>query len=139
MSKATVPRVPVDNWEEHRAEWIDAVERLIADADAWATKRGWWVQRENKAVSDDEERIGTYHVPMLRIQTPTARFIVEPIARYVVAAEGRVDLAVFPSYHSVAIVRRSGNWQMISDGAGRAKRWSEDAFVKTVDSLASKA
>ncbi|HVA49177.1 MAG TPA: hypothetical protein VNH11_22630 [Pirellulales bacterium] len=69
----------------------------------------------------------------------TARLIVEPIARYVVGAEGRVDLAVFPSYHSVAIVRRDNDWQLLPDGAGRARPWSEDAFVKAVASLATKA
>ena len=139
MSKGTLPQSPVENWQDERAEWIGAVERLIADVEAWATKRGWWVHREDKTVSDDDQRIGTYHAPMLRIQTPTARLILEPIARYVVGAEGRVDLAIFPSYHSVAIVRRDDGWQMLSDRTGRAKRWSENAFVKTVESLTSKA
>lgn len=142
MSKVTLPQSPVEKWQDERAEWIGAVERLMADVEAWATKRGWWVHREDKIVSDDDQRIGTYQAPMLRIQTPTARFILEPIARYVVGADGRVDLAVFPSYHSAVIVRRDGGWQMLSDRAdraGRARRWSEDAFVKTIKLLTSNA
>jgi hypothetical protein len=140
MSKAVLPRVPVENWEAQRAEWIGAVERLIADVEAWATKRGWWIQREDKTVSADDDRIGVYQAPMLRIQTPTSRLIMEPIARYVVGACGRVDLAVFPSYHSVAVVRRDKVWQIDAlQNRSRPRPWSEQAFMKAVDHLASKA
>ena len=118
--------------------WIDAVEHIVAEVESWATKCGWWVEREMKQVSDDDDRIGTDQVPMLRLQTPHSRLIFEPIARYVVGAQGRVDLAVFPSYHSVAIVRRDDGWRIVDD-ANRSTRWSENAFVKTAAGLAEKA
>ena len=139
MSKGTLPRLPVENWEEQRAEWIEAVERLVAEAEAWSAGRGWWIERAAKTVSDDDERIGIYQVPMLRIQTPTSRLILEPIARFVVGGRGRVDLAVFPSYHSVAIVRRDPGWQLDTGIAGRAVPWSEEAFFDAALQLAGNA
>ena len=138
MSKGTLPRSRVENWKEDRAEWLEAAEQIVAEAESWAAKRGWWVEREMKDVSDDQDRIGTYQVPMLRIQTPNLRLIFEPIARYVVGARGRVDLAVFPSYHSLAIVRRDDGWRIVDD-ANRSTAWSEKAFVKAAAQLAGKA
>lgn len=138
MSKGTLPRSPVENWQEQRAEWLEAVEQIVGEAESWAAKRGWWVEREMKDVSDDEDRIGTYRAPMLRIQTPNSRLIFEPIARYVVGARGRVDLAVFPSYHSAAIVRRDDGWRILDD-ANRSTAWSEKSFVKAATRLAGKA
>lgn len=138
MSKGTLPRAPAENWEEQRAEWLEAIEQIVGEVQSWATSRGWWVEREMKNVSDDDDRIGTYQVPMLRIQTPSSRLIFEPIARYVVGARGRVDLAVFPSYHSVAVVRRDDGWRIVDD-ANRSTAWSEKAFVKSAEGLAEKA
>lgn len=138
MSKAAPMRATNEIKEEERAEWLAAVERLVAEAESWCARRGWWSERELKTVTDDDDCLGAYLVPMLRIQTPKSRFVFEPIARYVVGAQGRIDLAVFPSYHSAAIVRRGDGWQIVDD-ANQTEQWSEEAFIETAARLAGKA
>lgn len=140
MPENTLPRSPVEHWERERAEWVAAVTRLVDEAQQWSSKRGWWVHRESKTVTDDDDRIGTYEVPLLRIQTPNARLLVEPIARYVVGALGRIDLAVFPSYHCVPILRRNDGWWIGSnDRPEQAARWSEESLVERATRLVSHA
>lgn len=138
MQKSTLPQLPVDQSNE-RAEWIEAVERIVSEAESWGRNRGWWVEREMKNVSDDDDRIGAYRVPMLRIQTANSRLVLEPIARYVVGGKGRVDLAVFPSYHNVAIVRRDDGWWLAGDKGSSPAPWSEEAFVQLAAQLAGNA
>ena len=38
MEVSTLPRRPVENWEAVRDEWVAAVERIVDDAEAWATR-----------------------------------------------------------------------------------------------------
>ncbi|HEX7449591.1 MAG TPA: hypothetical protein VF306_18685 [Pirellulales bacterium] len=134
-----MPNAPVEHWEQERADWIAAVTRLMDDVEHWAARRDWWVQRETKTVADDDDQIGAYEAPMLRIQTPTARLVVEPIARYVVGALGRIDLAVFPSYRSVPIVRRPDGWWIGTSDQGDGKSpWSEESFFETATRLAAR-
>ncbi|HUY34618.1 MAG TPA: hypothetical protein VMV69_17875 [Pirellulales bacterium] len=138
MPEQTLPRVPVENWERIRADWIADVTKLADDVEAWAIKRGWWVGRESLTLTED--RIGSYEVPILRLQTPSSRLILEPIARFVMGAEGRVDLAVFPSYHDIPILLDSKGWRLRAfEDDGPRGDWSEDAFVNAAIDLADKA
>lgn len=139
MQKGRLQPPPSEDQAEERAEWIEAVDRIVAEAEAWGAKRGWWIERETKNVSDDDDRIGDYSVPMLRIQTGNARLVFEPIARYVVGGKGRLDLSVFPSYHNIAILRRDDGWWIAADNGGVAAPWSEKSFVRAAGRLAGKA
>ncbi len=132
MVEKSLAKGPARNRE--RTEWIVAVEQLVGDVEAWVTKRNWWVHRELKTVTEDE--LGSYEVPVLTMQSPTARFVLEPIARYVMGAEGRVDLSIFPSYDRFMIVRADGGWRLRSlDRRDRNFAWSERAFFKVIAEL----
>ena len=133
----TLPRRPVENWEAERDEWIAAVEQVVSDAEAWATEQNWFVHRGPKAIT--ESRIGTYEVPVLLIQAPAGRFVIDPIARYVIGALGKIEFCVFPSYYYVMIVRTEAGWQVETNPKTTSRPWSKQTFFEVVSELARKA
>lgn len=136
MQIQTPPRKPVDDWEAKRDEWVAAIEGLFAEVEAWARKEEWLVQRTRKTV--DEDRLGSYEVPVLTLQTPTGPVILDPIARYIIGAEGRVDLCAFPSFESAIIVRTDGHWRFASVPPSADRPWSKEAFLEIALRLAAK-
>jgi hypothetical protein len=133
----TVSRPPAENGEAERDEWVAAVEQVISDAEAWATEQHWFVHRGPKTIT--ENRIGTYEVPTLLIQATCGRFVLDPIARYVGGAKGRIDFCVHPSYDYVMIVRTDAGWHFVIDPPTLDRPWSKEAFLGIVPELAKKA
>src|SRR5438094_155105 len=93
---------PVDA-ESAREEWFRAVTALTEQVGEWAARWNWPVERKTLDVT--EELLGTYGVPMLEIQTEWGPLFLEPVARYVMGAEGRVDLYAYPSLYRVMLLR----------------------------------
>src|SRR5689334_2637997 len=85
---------PVANGEAVREEWVAAVQRVITDAEAWATEQHWFVHRGPKTIT--EGSLGSYEVPSLLIQAPAGRFVLEPMGRFITGATGSIELSVFP-------------------------------------------
>lgn len=136
MSSGTLPKRPVENWEQKRDDWVADVERLLADAEAWAREQGWLTHREIRTLTED--LLGTYPVPSLTIRHPSATLLMEPVARYVVGAAGRVDLAVFPSYDKLLLVRgEDGAWRIVSPARREVEEpWTRENFVRLAEQLA---
>ncbi len=137
MSVGTMPRRPVENWEAVRDEWVTAVERIAGDVELSAREQQWLVHRGAKPITED--RIGSYEVPLLTIQTFAAHLILDPIARYVGGASGRIDLCVFPSYESVLIIRTEAGWQFVTNPPTISRPWSKEIFIEIASELAGKA
>ena len=133
----TVPRHAGDDWEAQRDEWVAAVERVVSDAEAWATEQKWFVHRGPKTITEDP--IGPYEVSTLLFQAPAGRFALEPMGRYIVGATGEIELSVFPSYESVLVVRKDGRWHFVIDRPTLDRPWSKEAFLEIVSKLAKKA
>jgi hypothetical protein len=135
MSQSTLPKTPVPNWEQVRDEWIDAVTRLIGDAEQWSLNQDWSVRRAKKTIKED--RIGAYEVPQLLIQSTAGRLLLDPAARYIVGGTGLVDLFLMPSYDSVTITpNNDGGWRLHPDGdADKWLPWSEENFIATAEML----
>jgi hypothetical protein len=127
----------VEHWEAERDEWVAAVERIADDVEAWTREQQWLVHRDWKTITEDQ--IGSYEVPVLTIQTFTAHLILDPIARYIIGASGRIDLCVFPSYENVLIVRTEAGWQFVTIPSTINRPWSKEAFVEIASELAKKA
>jgi hypothetical protein len=134
MQTQTPPRKPTDDWEAKRDEWVAAIDGLFAEVEAWAKKEEWLVQRTRKTV--DEDRLGSYEVPVLTLQTSAGPLILEPIARYIIGAEGRIDLCAFPSFESAIIVRTDGHWRFASVPPSSDRPWSKEAFLEIALCLA---
>jgi hypothetical protein len=133
----TLPRRPVENREAERDEWVAAVEQLISDAETWAMGQNWFVHRGPKTIT--ESRIGTYEVPVLLIQAPAGRFVIDPIARYVIGALGKIEFCVFPSYDYVMILRTDAGWQFETNPKTVSRPWTKQTFFEVISELARKA
>jgi hypothetical protein len=134
MTQTALPTKAVDNWQQIRDEWVDAVEHLVAEAEQWAQRQDWAVRREAKAIRED--RLGQYVVPRLLIHATTGRLLLDPVARYVPGARGIVDFYVLPSYDAAMISRTEQGWQLHPIKPDDPPRpWSEEAFVRTAREL----
>jgi hypothetical protein len=111
-----------------RDEWLQTVQDMIALVRGWAENRGWISEEERHEVR--EERLGTYDVPVLGIDTPHGRLVFEPIAREVIGAEGRIDLYAWPSLFRVMLLRKSDmSWIVRTDsGVNWPNPWNEKTF-----------
>lgn len=129
------PRRPSEHWQLRLEEWVDAVGQFVSEATSWAQKQGWGTRTDSKTVT--EESLGTYEVPVLLIQTLQGRVLLDPVARNIVGAEGRIDFCVFPSYDSEMIIRESGNWRVYDSRrtANSARDWSEAVFLAATAEL----
>lgn len=134
MPETVQPRKPVENWEQVRDDWVAEVNRLVAEVEAWAGRHGWGTLRDDKAIAED--RIGTYRVPVLLIHTPKGRLLLSPEARYVVGADGLIDLNVYPSFDVlVSIVKAADGWRFKSAENGLGEPVSEESFARAVREL----
>lgn len=69
-------------------------------------------KRDDKTIT--EEAFGTYAVPRLLIHIPEARLLLDPIARFIVGAQGRFDFCVMPSYDAVMLLTTDEGWRFHS-------------------------
>ena len=120
-----------------RDEWVAAVERIVADAEAWATEQHWFVHRDRKTIT--EGGLGSYEVPVLMIRAPAGRLVLEPGERYVGGATGLIELSAFPSYEYVLIVRTDAGWHFVIDPPTLDRPWSREAFLEIAKGLAGRA
>jgi hypothetical protein len=138
MSSATLPKRPVENWEQVRGDWVAEVERFMNQAEEWAKKQGWGTLQELKTIQED--RLGSYDVPRLLIHDTFGRLLLDPLARFVMGADGRIDLVVIPSWSGLILVKMPDGWFLLEDDAdGPRFAWSEDVFVRTAKQLATSA
>lgn len=130
------PRQPVQDWEAKVEAWVSEVDSILAQASHWAESRGWGTKIDSKTLS--EEMIGTYEVPRLLVHSPEARFLFDPIARFVVGGAGRIDLCVIPSYDGVPLVKTDQGWKFFPrDKDGQSLDWSEESFARICGDLAT--
>jgi hypothetical protein len=118
------------------AEWAEAVEALVHDVEQWCRDRGWATERSLGDV--DEELLGVYQTPVLNIETDKGRLVLEPIARMVVGAEGRVDLYAWPTLFRVMLLYTSGHrtWTVRTDsGIDWPQPWQRDTFYALAEGL----
>jgi hypothetical protein len=122
------PRQPIDDWEAEVNEWVSDVDSIVEEAKLWAEARGWATKIDSKTIS--EEMIGTYEVARLLVHSPDARFLVDPIARFIVGGHGRIDLCVMPSYDGVPLVKTDEGWKFFPwNNGGQPLDWSEQSFA----------
>ena len=110
-------------------EWISDVTKLLSQIRKWCEREDWEVTQPEKQVT--EESLGTYTVPVLRLRAPGGFLYVEPVARYVIGAEGRIDIYSSPAMNRMLLVRQDGRWTLKTDsGVNWPEQWNRNAFVK---------
>jgi len=127
-----------DNWERDTSLLADEVQ---AWAEQEAAARGWRVEREQKELAEEVVG-GAYRVSVVSIHTPPGRLVLEPIARGVPGAQGRVDLYAWPSLFRVMLLHKSLGkgygleWVVRTEsGIDWPQPWSRETFLTLAEGL----
>jgi len=124
------------DWEARRNSWCEFVNALMKDVEAWAGRRKWPVDRQEKTVTEDHA--GTYSVPELNVKVPGGYLTLEPVGCNVIGADGRVDITAFPSLDRVMLVLVGKEWRLKTDsGVPWPKLWCEETFEELAQLLTS--
>ena len=124
--------------QKEREEWVQAVRELCDTISAWCQSIGWPVREEVKTITEKE--LGTYEAPALIVDCPDGEIRVDPIARRVIRAEGRVDLLSYPTLHRMMLLRIHGQWTVKTDsGINWPQPWNESTFVNLAQEMISAA
>lgn len=127
-----------DNWERNTALLADEVQ---AWTEQEALVRGWRVEREQKELAEEVVG-GTYRVPVVTIHAPQGRLILEPVARGVLGAQGRVDLYAWPSLFRVILLHKPVGkdrglvWVVRTEsGLDWPQPWGRETFLTLAEGL----
>ncbi len=127
-----------DNWERNTALLADEVQAWAAQE---AAALGWQVEREQKELAEEVVG-GAYRVPVVTIHAPQGRLILEPVARGVLGAQGRVDLYAWPSLFRVMLLHKPlGKGQGLEwvvrteSGIDWPQPWGREAFLTLAEGL----
>ncbi len=113
------------------SEWTDSVRSLLEELAGWFRDEGWTVRWGSRQITEDD--LGTYTIKMLEVQTPDGLLFVEPVARLVGSADGRVDFYAYPTLYRVMLLRRreGGDWWIRTDSGIPVRHpWSRETFVQ---------
>src|SRR5438552_18944905 len=112
----------VDSDEQRR--WIDAVTAIIDRAQEWARQRGWRSALQTMTLTED--RLGTYQVPVLTVESDQGKIVLEPVARWTSPGEGRIDVYSWPSLNRLMLLRNGDGWELFTEAAVRWPRpWTQ--------------
>ena len=100
---------------------------------AWCEERGWLVNESEKRI--EESAYGTYTVPQLMIRSPSGAVYLEPVARDVAGARGRVDLLAWPSLTRMLLIRQRNRGTAPDRFRGRLARAVGPAHVEKIVGL----
>lgn len=126
------------DWEAKKTAWCDVVRALMDDIKSWAEDEKWLVHELDKTLTEDY--LGTYTVPELTVKPPSGHLTVEPIARNIIGAAGRVDICAFPSMNRMLLVRIDDKWCVKTDArVPWPKSWGKDTFIELATALSCTA
>lgn len=95
--------------EAVKSEWLERLDVLVADVQAWAAASGWRTRRIQKTV--EERELGRYKVPVLLMEKNAVEVVLNPVARFVPDVDGAVDLYLSPAYDDIAsLYHEAGRW-----------------------------
>ncbi len=94
-----------------RDEWVAAVAALVERVEGWCKELDWATRRAPKTIKDDDP-LGPYEVPMLRMQYWDVQLMLDATSRFGVRNDGQCDLYVMPAYDDLAVVyrRQGADW-----------------------------
>ncbi|HZT83350.1 MAG TPA: hypothetical protein VFA26_24175 [Gemmataceae bacterium] len=136
-----------DKRSDHKArqkEWVKALRDLMGQLAAWLkdAERQGLLRIEEVSHTLEEERLGpSYTAPGLKVVTPGGVTVhVRPKARYVVGAQGRVDMDC-PPKKAILVRKAPAQWQVAelapAQGGWAFKDLDEDSFWEALRDLLS--
>ena len=89
--------------------WLDALDRLVADVEAWAGADGWETRRTSRHMNEANNI--RYEVPILELDRSKTWVALVPVIRLIPGADGLVDFYLMPDFDSVAsLYWQEGRW-----------------------------
>lgn len=122
--------------KNNKAEWIEDVNALIGQISKWGSQENWIVSQGMKTIS--EEALGDYQLPELHLRLPGGHLVVEPIAKTVMGADGRIDIYAFPALNRMFLILKRDQWRLKTDsGVNWPKPWNKKTFLELAQLLTS--
>jgi hypothetical protein len=115
--------------------WRQALDALVIEMERWSDDRQWITRRDTTEIYED--LTGTYSVPVLTIQTPRGRLMVQPVGLYIAGAgpAGRVDI-YGPNLDDFLLTDFDAGWHVLdSNRVQIAHRFDEPTFDSLVQTL----
>ena len=98
--KTALPEIDV---ERVRTDWLNLIEATLQEVEEWVKYYGWTTTRSETLVQEDI--LGANNAPFLTIVTKESEEqVIEPIARMVFGADGRLDFYAYPSLYRVMLL-----------------------------------
>jgi hypothetical protein len=122
-------------------DWLKSTNALMSLLGGWlheAEQEGLFTL-EDEMIERTEERLGSYHVPSLKLTSPKGETIrIIPRARLVVGSYGRVDLEC-PPKKSILVRTEPDTWQfarLVPEAGGWATcLLTEESFWEAIGEL----
>ena len=117
--------------------WRKALRQLYDEVGQWCQQRSPPAIVQEDSIELNEERSGPYQVPMLRIMAEGRAADLEPIAGWVVGADGRVDLRGAGGREVLILEENEADkWSWVSDRAtARLQELTNDLFLQLLDGV----
>ncbi len=116
-------------------EWTHDVRKLAEQVTGWAYQEPGWTVEE--ADTDKfEDYLGTYAVPVVTIDTPRGRLILEPIARNY-PGKGIVEFYAWPTLFRVRLLLdEEAAWRVrVDSGFLLHQEWNRENFITLANDL----
>ena len=125
---------------EQLKEWLEAIEKLYHEIRAWlneAETEGL-VKYVEADTAITESTLGTYDAPVLQLSFGGRLVFVRPVGRFVVAANGRIDMSLGPD-RAMLIRDKDGTWKINPVGSTRDQLLplTKDTFSDAIEALLS--
>ncbi|HEY4330028.1 MAG TPA: hypothetical protein VGN88_09850 [Phycisphaerae bacterium] len=117
-----------------RRKWKAALTQLIDDIAQWSEAHNWTAERH--VVELNEDGLGAYKAPMIRIRKGRRTLTIQPLARFISGGDGRVDIEGRIAYKKLLLIRKKGDWKIFTnDRIPWPESWGEAAFIKLAEAL----
>jgi len=117
-------------------QWQRTVGALENEVAAWSQKHGWKTNQVIQVPIFDEV-YGPYAMPVLTIEAPEGRLVLEPMA-HAFDRTGLIKLYAWPTLYRVRLLDRGGSlgWEVLTDsGIPLHQDWNEQTFIRLAQDL----
>jgi hypothetical protein len=119
-------------------EWRTTLNHLIEEISGWVQEQPGWSVQPISQQEVAEEALGRYTAPVLTIDTPEGRLILEPMARMGFGSKGIVELYAWPTLYRVRLIQRppGEGWDILTDSGIKLRQpWNRETFVTLAQDL----
>lgn len=115
--------------------WRTSVRALFEQVRAWVQQHDAAVLFREENITLVEQRSGPYEMPVLHINSGGRSATLEPVACWIVGADGRVDLTGVGG-QEVLVLDEAGGWYWVTDNQlGRLQPLTDALFLQLLEAV----